>query len=260
MNGLKTLSQTKTIFLLIGIYILAAVIFIFVPGGSLDMSAAFSGAAAPTMPAWQIALGNAGIILVLYTSLGLIGLLLARKLDWPGIYRVGATRQDLFIRPLVYGVGVGVVLVISDLLAKRFTSFAGFAHPAFPASILASLSAAIGEEILFRLFFMSLWAAILTWLFRRLLAGRQTEGTIFWIANVLGALAFAASHLGTAMVLEGVSSPAALSPVLLIELLTLNGLMGLVAGVVYRRDGLLAASGVHFWADIVWHVLYGLLS
>jgi len=260
MGGLKGLSQTKLLLILIGIYILGAVVFIFVPGGSLDMSAAFTGAAGPSMPGWQMALGNGAIILVLYTSLGFVGLVLARRLAWPGIYRVGATGRDLFLRPLGWGVAVGLILVMVDLLAQRFTSFQGFVHPAFPASILASLTAGIGEEIMFRLFVMSLWAVILTWISRWLLPGRETEQPVFWIANLIGALLFASGHLGTAMVLAGVSTPAALPPVMLFELVTLNGLLGLVAGVAFRRDGLLAATGVHFWADIVWHVLFGLLG
>lgn len=260
MGGLRGLSQVKTLILLIGIYVLAAVIFIFVPGGSLDMSAAFTSAADMTIPAWQMALGNAALILVLYTGLGLIGLQLARWLGWPGIYRVNAGARDLFYRPGLYGMAVGLILVVVDLLTQRFTSFEGFAHPAFPASILASLTAGIGEEVMFRLFVMSLWATILTWLSRRLLSGRRLENAIFWFANLIGALAFAAGHLGTAMVLAGVSTPAALPTALLVELVTLNGLLGMVAGMAFRRDGLLAASGVHFWADILWHVLYGLVS
>ncbi len=259
MSGLRSLSQIKLLMLLIGIYILAAVVFIFVPGGSLDMSAAFTNVTEVTMPAWQMALGNAVLILVIYTGLGLIGLLLARRLGWPGIYRVDASGRDLFLRPILFGAAVGLILVVVDLLTQRFTSFVGFAHPAFPASILASLTAGIGEEVMFRLFVTSLWAAILTWLSRKLLPGRQNDQVIFWIANLVGALAFAAGHLGTAMVLAGVSTPAALSPALLVELVTLNGLLGLVAGIAFRRDGLLAASGVHFWADIVWHVVYGLM-
>lgn len=260
MNRIKTLSQSQLFVLLIGAYILAAVIYIFIPGGSLDMSAAFTSAGGPQMPAWQMALGNAGLILVLYTSLGLLGLWLARKINWPGLYRLTATWRDLWVRPLGWGAVVGLVLVSADLLARRFTSFTGFPHPAFPASILASFTAAVGEEIIFRLFVMSLWAAILAWLFRKLLLNYRSGEVIFWTANLIGALAFAAGHMGTAMVLAGVSSPAELPPVMLVELFTLNGLLGLVAGVAFRRDGLLAASGVHFWADIVWHVLYGVLA
>ncbi len=254
------MSQIKTLLTLVAIYILAAVIFIFIPGGSPEMTSAFTNGAGPQMPAWQLALGNAGLILVLYTGLGMIGLVLARKVGWPGIYRIGASRRELFIHPLVYGAVVGLFLVVVDLLVQRLTSFEGFPHPAFPASIVASLAAGIGEEIIFRLFIMSLWVFMLSWLSPRLLPGRQTDEVIFWIANLIATLVFVAGHLGTAMVLAGVSSPADLSPIILAELVALNGLFGLVAGWVFRRDGLVAAVGVHFWADIIWHVLFGLLS
>jgi hypothetical protein len=44
------------------------------------------------------------------------------------------------------------------------------------------------------------------------------------------------------------------------ELPSLNGLVGLVAGERYMRDGLVAAAGVHFWADVVWHVVWPLIG
>jgi hypothetical protein len=39
-----------------------------------------------------------------------------------------------------------------------------------------------------------------------------------------------------------------------------DGIFSLIAGVQCRRNGLLAASGVHFWTDIVWHVVFPLLK
>jgi hypothetical protein len=47
--------------------------------------------------------------------------------------------------------------------------------------------------------------------------------------------------------------------VLLFEVFLLNGIVGLVAGERYMKDGLVAAAGVHFWADVVFHVLWGLV-
>jgi hypothetical protein len=44
------------------------------------------------------------------------------------------------------------------------------------------------------------------------------------------------------------------------EILLLNGVVGLVAGDQYMKEGLIAAAGVHFWTDIFWHVLWGLVS
>jgi hypothetical protein len=60
------------------------------------------------------------------------------------------------------------------------------------------------------------------------------------------------------MLIVGVETPAGLPPLVLAEIFLLNGVLGLVAGERYIKDGLLAAAGVHFWADIVWHVLWPL--
>ena len=46
---------------------------------------------------------------------------------------------------------------------------------------------------------------------------------------------------------------------MLAELIVLNGILGLLAGESFARDGLVAAAGVHFWADVVWHVIFGAL-
>ena len=78
-------------------------------------------------------------------------------------------------------------------------------------------------------------------------------------ANIIAALAFGAGHMGTLLFLTGASSPAELSPVLLAEVFLLNGVIGIIAGQRYMKDGLVAAAGVHFWTDMVFHVLYGLM-
>jgi len=39
----------------------------------------------------------------------------------------------------------------------------------------------------------------------------------------------------------------------------LNGLMSIFAAYYFRKYGFLAPVGIHFWADIVWHVLWGLI-
>ena len=50
-----------------------------------------------------------------------------------------------------------------------------------------------------------------------------------------------------------------LPAMMLAELIVLNGILGLLAGESFARDGLVAAAGVHFWADVVWHVIFGAL-
>jgi membrane protease YdiL (CAAX protease family) len=201
-----------------------------------------------------VGLANAGIVLVVYGLLGFAALWFARKLGLPGIYREDGNWRRWFLIPLLLGLVCGVVLIIGDVLFAPINNYGRFVHPQFPLSIFASLSAGIGEEIMFRGFVFGLWGLILNWLFKRF----NGHTVALWIANLIAALAFGAGHLGTILFLTGASSLAELSPVLLAEVFILNGVVGLIAGERYMKDGLVAASGVHFWADVVFHVIYGL--
>jgi hypothetical protein len=215
-----------------------------------------SAAELPDVPAWVLGLGNAAIILIVYGLLGLAGLWFARKLGWPGVFRQDAGWRNRLWMPMGIGVAVGVVLVVADRLFALAGDWSGFAHPTFPMSLIASATAGIGEEIVFRVFVMGLWAFLSSWALSR---GRATNLSL-WIGNTVAALAFAAAHLPTAMLLVGAQTPAELPAVVLVELFALNSLVALIAGACYVRDGLVAAVGVHFWADIMWHVLWPLVA
>jgi membrane protease YdiL (CAAX protease family) len=246
--------QLTVFFVLLGVYALSAFLtYAFF----IDQLTATAGVPMPDMGVSDSVLGlaNAGIVLVLYGILGLVGYWFAGKLGLPGIFSEdGNWRRWLFI-PLMLGLICGVALVIGDVLFSRINGFGRFPHPAFPVSILASLSAGIGEEIAFRGFVFGLWGLILNWLFKRF-NGRTLA---LWIANIMAALAFGAGHLATVMVLTGATSLAELSPVLLVEVFLLNGVIGLIAGERHMKDGLVAAAGVHFWTDVVFHVFWGLI-
>jgi len=223
-----------------------------------DQLAAVMGMPMPDMGVSNFVLGlaNAGIVLVFYGLLGLAGFWFSRKLGLPGIFSEDGDWRRWFWIPLLVGLACGVLLVLGDMLFTPINDFGRFPHPGFPVSILASLSAGIGEEIAFRGFVFGLWALILSWIFKRF-DGRRAA---LWIANLIAALAFGAGHLGSAMLLTGASSIADLSPILLLEVFTLNGIVGLAAGERYMKDGFVAAAGVHFWTDVVFHVLWGLIS
>jgi hypothetical protein len=76
---------------------------------------------------------------------------------------------------------------------------------------------------------------------------------------LIAAFAFSAAHLPAAMALLGATTPGEIPSTILAEFILLNTLLGLVAGERYLRVGLVAAIGVHFWADLVWHVAWPLL-
>jgi membrane protease YdiL (CAAX protease family) len=243
------------------VYLILLVVYAFCAFATyaffMDELAASTGVPMPDMgvPDWVLGLANAGIVLVVYGLLGLAGLWFARKLGLPGIFSEDGNWRRWFFIPLVLGLVCGVFIVVGDLLFASINNFGRFSHPPFPVSILASLSAGIGEEIMFRGFIFGLWGFLLNWLFKRF-NGRTVA---LWIANVIAALAFGAGHLGTIFFLTGASSLAELNPVLLAEVFILNGVVGLVAGERYMKDGLVAAVGVHFWADVVFHVMWGLM-
>ena len=254
-----TRDQQKWLLILVVLYAAAAMVYVLVPGGGLAMADAFDESSLD-IPPWQLALANAVIILVLYGGVGLLGLWLAGKAGLPGIYRPGAGPRDLVWRPMRVGLFAGAVLVAADTVVRLVSDFQGFPHPPFPASLLASFTAGVGEEILFRLFVISLWTVILGWVLSRFV---PQEGAGLWAlraANVIAALAFAAAHLGTATVVADASTPLGLPPMILGEIIVLNGFVGVLAGASFARSGLIAAAGVHFWTDVVWHVIFGALS
>jgi membrane protease YdiL (CAAX protease family) len=248
--------QLVVFFLFLGVYALLAFLTY-----ALGLQGQVTGGApiAPQAPAtspWLLGLANAGIILVLYGLLGLAGYWLARRLGLPGIFREQAGWRYWLVIPLALGALVGVVVTLVDRVFASLGTFPGFAHPPFPLSLIASATAGIGEEILFRGFVMVLWAFLLNLVLKRWGSTRVS----LWIGNVIGALAFGAAHLGTVIVLLGVASPAEIPPLVLAETFLLNGVIGLVAGERYMQDGLVAAMGVHFWADVVWHVIWPLIG
>ena len=207
-------------------------------------------------PKWILGLANAGIGLIVYGLLGLAGRWLAARAQLPGVFRADAGWKGLFAAPALYGLTVGIVVALLDGVFGASAHQIEPVHPPFPFSVVAAGTAAIGEELLYRLFLLSLWALVLRLIVRRL------GGTVnlSWLANAFAAVAFAVAHLPAAMLILGVSTPAQLPATLLAEIIVLNTLVGLVAGQQYIRSGLVAAIGVHFWMDIVLHVVWPLVT
>jgi len=222
----------------------------------MDQMALSAGVPLPETEISPLVLGlaYAGIVIVFYGLLGLIGSWFATRLELPGIYSLDGNFRRWFVIPLAIGIACGLLITLGDLLFSSINGFGRLVHPPFPVSILASVAAGIGEEILFRGFVFGLWAVLLNWLFKRF----NRRSLALWSANLIAALAFGASHLGTLFVLTGSSTLNELNPILLMEVFLLNGMIGLAAGDRYMKDGLVAAVGVHFWTDIVFHVIWGL--
>lgn len=241
--------------LLAGYSLLALATYLLFPLGELVPH----GVVSPVLedvPPWQLGLTNAAIVLVLYGSVGLLGWWFARRLGLPGVFREGAGWRAWVRGPMVAGCLLGVVVTVVDRLFAGSQGGKGFPHPPFPLSLVASTTAAIGEEILFR----ALAVGAIGYLLSRLFRGRYRTLIGLWVANLVAAIGFGAAHLPALVALTGVSRVTELPARAVAEVFVLNALVGLVAGDRYMRDGLVAAVGIHFWTDIIWHVLWPALG
>ena len=104
------------------------------------------------------------------------------------------------------------------------------------------------EEVMLRLFMMSLVAFVLHKLFWR--KREQTPVAALVAANIISALLFAAGHLPTTAALMG------LTPMILLRCFLLNGGIGLMLGFLYRKHGLryamIAHAGCHIISKLIW--------
>jgi membrane protease YdiL (CAAX protease family) len=193
-------------------------------------------------------------ILIIYGGLGYIGVRLSEKLDFALIWDHEVDNKQRFLIPGLIGLLLGVFFILVDLLFSQYFSLEKIPHPPFPTSLVASAVAGIGEEIIFRLFFISFWV----WLISYVILNNKHRAITFWMVAILSAIAFTAAHLPSILMLYDVKSLTGIPIPLLTELVILNATLSLLAAWAMKNYGLLAAVGIHFWTDIVWHVIWGL--
>ncbi len=185
--------------------------------------------------------------------LGGIGIWLSRK--------VGLWKDETHItkKPLLLSIAVSVVgglsMILLDILffgkysEAIMTSYA--VKPSIPY-ILASITyGAVIEEVMLRLFMMSLAVFILHMLFGR--KNPTPSAAVLIAANVITALLFAAGHLPATFMLLGNS------PLIILRCFLLNGGLGLLFGYLYRKHGLryamIAHGGCHVVSKLIWMLL-----
>lgn len=116
-----------------------------------------------------------------------------------------------------------------------------------PSGFIASvLYGGVIEEVLMRLFFMSLVAFAVWKLFFRKHEKESIPEAVFVIANIISALLFAAGHLPATLALFG-----ELTPLLLLRCFLLNGGFGMIFGWLYRKCGIIYAMTAHALFHIV---------
>lgn len=182
--------------------------------------------------------------------LGAVGIFLGKK---TGLWKDEKTikKKPLIIATVISVVG-GLGLILPDILffgkysEAILNSYA--VKPTIPYMLASVLYGGVIEEVMLRLFTMSLIALLL----HKLLGKKNEKPTvgILIASNVIAALLFAAGHLPATAMLMGIT------PMILFRCFLLNGGFGLLFGFLYRKYGLryamLAHGGCHVVSKLIW--------
>ena len=182
--------------------------------------------------------------------LGAIGIWLGKKTGlWKDERTI--TKKPLLISIIISVLG-GLAMILPDMLFFGKYSDAimdSYAiKPTIPYILATVTYGAVIEEVMLRLFWLSLIAFALHKLF-----GRKNEVptvAILIIANLIAAILFAAGHLPATEQMLG------LTPMLVFRCFLLNGGFGLMFGWLYRKYGLryamIAHGGCHIVSKLIW--------
>ena len=182
--------------------------------------------------------------------LGTIGIFLSKKLGlWYSSFRF---EKQPMISAIVVSVIGGLGLILPDLfIFGKFEPVLLQAYESKPtlSYILATVTyGAVLEEVMLRLFFMTLIAFVLHLIFER--RKETPSAAVLIAANVISALLFAAGHLPMAFMAIGDSA------VIILRCFLLNGMFGLLFGWLYRKYGIayamIAHGGCHIVSKLIW--------
>lgn len=182
--------------------------------------------------------------------IGALGIILAKKINlWKDEKSI--TKKPLIVSVIV-SIFCGVVMILSDILFFGYYSeviLSSYAVKPTISFIIATVTyGAVIEEVMLRLFAMSLIAFILHKLFEK--NSENTSTLILIISNVIAATIFAAGHLPTTFIMIGSS------PIIILRCFLLNGGIGLLFGRLYRKYGLryamIAHGGCHIVSKLIW--------
>ena len=182
--------------------------------------------------------------------LGAAGIWLGKKVGlWKDERHI--TKKPLLAALIISLVG-GLALILPDLLFfgkyEPVLLEVYAVKPTIPYLLATVTYGAVNEEVMLRLFMMSLVAYVLHLLFERKREGVSTA--VLAAANVVSALLFAAGHLPGNEMMFG------LTPMIVIRCILLNGVFGLAFGWLYRRFGLryamIAHGGCHVVSKLIW--------
>jgi membrane protease YdiL (CAAX protease family) len=157
--------------------------------------------------------------------------------------------KSVLLPSICLGVFAGILIVLLSIPFNKFIP--EFQNSEVSISVwkafLASFYGGIAEEILLRLFLVSLFV----WITFKIKKAKDGGISIFgiWLSIILAAVVFGLGHLpATAQITS-------LTGIVIIRAIVLNGAGGVIFGWLYWKKGLEAAMIAHFSTDIVLHIV-----
>ena len=195
--------------------------------------------------------------LVLFAIVTFIGLLTAKPIGLgapilQGLLegkKIGKEFKSLLLPSISLGLIAGVLIVAASIPFNSLLPDLGEADVNIAPwkALLASFYGGIGEEVLLRLFLLSL----ILWIITKINKAKDGCTTAFekWFSIIFAAVIFGLGHLpATAQIIP-------LNGIVIFRAIVLNGIGGVIFGWLYCKKGLESAMIAHFMADIVLHII-----
>ena len=209
-----------------------------------------------------ILLASAIQTIIVFSFCIFFGLLLSERIGM-GLPVLQAALEDkrqfrnlvsFFLPAVWWGVLSGILVILLSLpfrsLSVEMLELEIYVAPW--KGLLASFYGGIAEEIVFRLFLVSL----LVWITTKIIKNRNGFPTNLgvWVSIVLAAILFGLGHLPITGEITTITA------VVVIRAILLNSVCAIIFGWLYWKRGLESAMIAHFSADIVLHVITPLIA
>ena len=156
----------------------------------------------------------------------------------------------------ILGLIFGAAIYLLDLLFAPYIQELGAAalesgyQFVWWKSLMAAFYGGIFEEILMRLFALTFYAWIISWVLAKFRKEELKENNfVIWFAIIFSAISFGVGHLPTLMAMTD------LTAILVFRTILLNALPGIFFGWLFYKKGLENAMVSHFFADIALHLI-----
>lgn len=160
-----------------------------------------------------------------------IGIILSEKVNLWKEFKFN--KNAIIVTAIITILGALLLFPGDKLIFGLFSNWVNEQYNVSPTieKVFAGLFAGgIIEEVMMRLFFMSLLVFIISKLFYK--NKKNISVKVYVIANIISAMLFAAGHIPSTMQMT------TLTPVLIIRCFLFNGMFGLCFGYLYRKYGI----------------------